>query len=49
MAKPGYTSAVKVNWRSFNFITTHKKYFDPENARIFRKSLPKSEEKNPCF
>ena len=47
-AKPSQASSVKVCWRYFNFITTFRKYFDPENARIFRKSLPKSE-KNAFF
>jgi hypothetical protein len=37
------TSAEKVNWSTFNFIATFRKDFEPENARIFRKSLPKSE------
>ena len=42
------TSAEKVNWSTFNFITTSREHTLRENARIFRKSLPKSV-KNACF
>ena len=33
----GATSVEKVNWSSFNFITTSREHTLRENARIFRK------------
>ena len=44
----GNTSEEKVNWSTFNFTATSREHTLCENARIFRKSLPKSE-KNGWF
>jgi hypothetical protein len=43
LGQPGTTSSEKVNWSTFNFNTTSREHTNPENARICRKSLPKSE------
>ena len=42
------TSVEKVNWSTFNFTATSREHTLRENARILRKSLPKSE-KNALF
>ena len=42
------TSEEKVNWSTFNFTATSREHTLRENARILRKSLPKSE-KNALF
>jgi hypothetical protein len=45
---PRFTSAEKVNWSTFNCNATSREHTLRENARIFRKSLPKSV-KIACF
>ena len=42
-APTGPTSEEKVNWSTFNFAATSREHTLRENARILRKSLPKSE------
>ena len=45
-APTGSTSAVKVNWSTFNFNTTSREHTNRRNAPFCRKSLPKSEKKS---